>query len=482
MALTSETFESFFLRATGKRPYPYQSALAEEPIQNRLLHVPTGAGKTAAVVIAWLWRQIVDKEQTPRRLIYCLPMRVLVEQTRTNIEEWLGRIGTEIKVYTLMGADLEEEWESHPEAPAVLVGTQDMLLSRALNRGYGMSRYRWPLHFGLLNNDCLWIFDEIQLMGAGLPSSTQLAAFRENFSTFGPVASIWMSATLNLADMRSVDFTPHANSVRVTKPTAPDIDDPGFSKRLRAVKKLARAPASCRTPEGLAAFVEQNHQPGTQTLVVLNRVERARDTFDALAHSCRDTTGGPELLLLHSRFRPAERRAWQELLGQKPCMNGRIVVSTQVIEAGVDITSALLVTDLAPYSSLVQRFGRCNRNAEFEDAKIYWVDRPLTTRQAQLGEVAELDEKQKVEVALPYEWTELKQAESLVAHITSANPASLPPTTPATARQHVLRRRDLVDLFDTTRDLSGFDIDISRFVRGGEEHDVLVACASANSL
>jgi CRISPR-associated endonuclease/helicase Cas3 len=356
MARTPETFESFFRRATGNRPYPYQSALAEETIQNRLLSVPTGAGKTAAVVMAWLWRQIVDREQTPRRLIYCLPMRVLVEQTRKNIEEWLGRIGTGIKVYTLMGADLEEDWETQPEAPAVLVGTQDMLLSRALNRGYGMSRYRWPLHFGLLNNDCLWMFDEIQLMGAGLPSSTQLAAFRENFSTFGPVASIWMSATLNLADMRSVDFAPRANT-QVTRPTGADLEDPGLSKRLRAVKKLARAPASCRTPEGLAAFVEQNHQPGTQTLVVLNRVERARDTFDALAHSYRDTTGGPELLLLHSRFRPAERRAWQELLGQKPGMNSRIIVSTQVIEAGVDISSALLVTDLAPYSSLVQRFG-----------------------------------------------------------------------------------------------------------------------------
>ena len=41
-----------------------------------------------------------------------------------------------------------------PKRPAILIGTQDMLLSRALNRGYGMSRYRWPMHFGLLNNDC----------------------------------------------------------------------------------------------------------------------------------------------------------------------------------------------------------------------------------------------------------------------------------------------------------------------------------------
>ncbi len=475
MTLTSETFESFFLKATGNCPYPYQAALAEEPIQNRLLHVPTGAGKTAAVVMAWLWRQLVNKEQTPRRLIYCLPMRALVEQTRKNIDEWFGRIGADIKVYTLMGADLEEEWESHPEAPAVLVGTQDMLLSRALNRGYGMSRYRWPLHFGLLNNDCLWIFDEIQLMGAGLPSSTQLAAFRETFSTFGPVASIWMSATLNRADMQSVDFAPMVNGLQVGELTAADIEDPRLRERLRAVKKLTPAPASCRTPEGLAAFVIQNHRPGTQAVVVVNRVERARDTYDALAQSYRDTAGGPELLLLHSRFRPAERRWWQGLLGRKPEAQGRIIVSTQVIEAGVDISSTLLVTDLAPYSSLVQRFGRCNRNAEVGEARIFWVDRPLAVKQAKLAELAQLDEKQQVEVALPYDWTELELAESLVANMASANPASLPPTPPAAACHHVLRRRDLVDLFDTSRDLSGFDIDISRFVRGGEEHDVLVA-------
>ena len=61
----------------------------------------------------------------------------------------------------LMGGEEPDEcrrdWDLHPEKPAILVGTQDMLISRALNRGYGMSRYRWPMHFGLLNTDCLWV-------------------------------------------------------------------------------------------------------------------------------------------------------------------------------------------------------------------------------------------------------------------------------------------------------------------------------------
>ena len=53
-----------------------------------------------------------------------------------------------------------------------------MLLSRTLNRGYAASRARWPVEFGLLNNDCLWVLDEVQLMGSGLVTTAQLDAFR----------------------------------------------------------------------------------------------------------------------------------------------------------------------------------------------------------------------------------------------------------------------------------------------------------------
>ena len=90
-----------------------------------------------------------------------------------------------VEVFTLMGGEVEEGWELYPEKPAILVSTQDMLLSRALNHGYGMSRYKWPTHFGLLNNDCLWVCDEVQLMRSGLATTTQMQAFREQFRVFG---------------------------------------------------------------------------------------------------------------------------------------------------------------------------------------------------------------------------------------------------------------------------------------------------------
>src|SRR5262249_653626 len=135
---------------------------------------------------------------------YCLPMRTLVEQTRREADRWLGRlkqgglIGPEVQAFTLMGGSLEEGWERHPERPAILVGTQDMLLSRALNRGYALSRYRWPMQFALLNNDCLWACDEVQLMGPGFETTLQLDAFRPHrWGAYGPTATWWMSATID---------------------------------------------------------------------------------------------------------------------------------------------------------------------------------------------------------------------------------------------------------------------------------------------
>jgi CRISPR-associated endonuclease/helicase Cas3 len=184
-------------------------------------------GKTAAVMLAWLWKRgwYAGQErrdvahESPRRLVWCLPMRVLVEQTVNNAQAWLSNLGLlddagkgKVSVHVLMGGEGDiRTWAEHPEEDMILIGTQDMLLSRALMRGYGMSRYEWPVHFALLHNDAMWVFDEVQLMGAGLATSTQLEALRRS-SAF-PLArnsrSLWVSATLNRAWLETVDFKPY---------------------------------------------------------------------------------------------------------------------------------------------------------------------------------------------------------------------------------------------------------------------------------
>src|ERR1700676_2066447 len=128
------SFLEFFTAATGVPPYDYQERLALLALQSRAVRVPTGAGKTAAVVLAWLWNRCANVRPAvtspwPTRLIYCHPMRTLVEQTRREAERWLanlkGRrlIDHEVEAFTLMGGALEEGWERFPERPAILIGT-----------------------------------------------------------------------------------------------------------------------------------------------------------------------------------------------------------------------------------------------------------------------------------------------------------------------------------------------------------------------
>jgi CRISPR-associated endonuclease/helicase Cas3 len=178
-------FDQYFANATGGQiPFDYQRRLAGGDLgkacESYLINIPTGLGKTAGIILAWLWNRIELKQEWPRRLVYCLPMRTLVDQTANHAKAWLKalHLSESVGLNVLMGGEDAGDWDAYPERAAILIGTQDMLLSRALNRGYGMSRYRWPRHFGLLNNDCLWVLDEIQLMGPGVSTACQLEAFR----------------------------------------------------------------------------------------------------------------------------------------------------------------------------------------------------------------------------------------------------------------------------------------------------------------
>lgn len=468
------SFRKLFQDATGLQPYPYQEALAGAPRLPEVLSAPTGAGKTAAVVLSWLYRRRFSspevRGQTPRRLVLCFPMRTLVSQAAAACRGWLQRLefldegrgldrGEGIGLHVWMGGASDDDAHLHPEKDAIFLGTQDMLLSRALNRGYGSSRFRWPWDFALFSNDCLWVFDEIQLMGAGLATGLQLDALRRTFGTFGPTQSLFMSATLDPRWLITVDH-PTPGQVHLLGPS--DLAFPELKKRRTARKSLHRARAEFQKEDlkPLAREVAEHHVPGTRTLVILNTVDRAVSLLAALEKE--KALKGTNRVLLHSRFRPPERAAALAEATQ-PGFDG-IVVSTQVIEAGVDISSRTLFSDLAPWPSIVQRAGRCNRFGELDQAAIFWIDHP--------GGMP-VDEK----AALPYEPSHLESARTALSALAGASCEELENARvrlDAPDFPHVIRKRDLIELFDTTPDLSGADIDVSRFIREGEERDVQV--------
>jgi CRISPR-associated endonuclease/helicase Cas3 len=483
-------FPSFFAAACGadRSPYDYQRRLAcgerngrpdEDWLtsvgkcESRLITIPTGLGKTAAVIMAWLWNRVHKSDnQWPRRLVYCLPMRTLVEQTRDEAEKWITNLvnvkhltGKPPKVIILMGGEeldaKEHDWDLHPEENAILIGTQDMLLSRALNRGYGMSRYRWPMHFALLNNDCLWVLDETQLMGVGVETSAQLDGFRHRAEWLqqGPCPTWWMSATLEDTRLATVDHP--APSTGWPRLALEQQDREIVRHRLAAVKGLRKAPLAI-TKQSKAAdsakLVLEKHVEGQLTLVIVNRVQRAQELYEALQKAGRKDN----LALIHSRFRAPDRKTHQDLLIHGS--GDRIVVATQAVEAGVDVSARVLITELAPWSSLVQRFGRCNRGGEFnsEGADIHWLN---------------LDFEKDGDVA-PYTLAELNEARAELEKLegTSASPEALGTIQmiPPPVIRPVIRRKDLIDLFDTTPDIAGQDLDISRYIREGDDTDVQV--------
>ena len=501
------TFEEYFKKATGgQSPYPYQREFAEGESISQLLSVPTGVGKTATAILGWLWKRQERPETTPRRLVYCLPMRTLVEQTRDCAVLWLDRLNQfsgqvkytdetkrridsyvidldspidHVGVHLLMGGEDGERWNEHPERDAIIIGTQDMLISRILNRGYGMSRYRWPVDFSLLNNDSLWVMDETQLMGVGLTTSCQMAAFRKTMKTFGNCHTLWMSATLDNNALGTVDHPkPNPESAGLGLTDDDRRHDP-VRKLLTASKPLLKAATQLNAETekkgyeaALADEILAQHSKGSLTLAVLNSVKRARDVFAELEKRAAKQGGSPELELIHSRFRPAERTEIQaRALNEATIASdgpGRIIVATQAIEAGVDISARVLFTELAPWPSLVQRFGRCNRRGVYGvdgelEAAIFWID------------IDSSDTKKSI-LRLPYEWDSLDRARAELRSLTDVGPQSLAKVTVDEPRPlvHVLRRKDLVDLFDTTSDLSGNDLDVSRYIRDAEDCDVQV--------
>lgn len=415
-------------------------------------------------------------------------MRVLVEQTRDNCLLWLKRLclsGGEIEiersngkdkvkeyipdwintdkinVTVLMGGEDKDDWDLYPDRDAIIIGTQDMLLSRALNRGYGMSRYRWPVHFGWLNNDCLWVMDEIQLMGVGVETTSQLSAFRQKINTFGNCKSIWMSATMDLKRLNTVDRDEELNIIDFEKTN--EINE-SLRNRITAEKHIEKA----KFEEGkiyldkesektsyysdISNLIKKEHQEGLLSLIIVNTVKRAQELYKKVKEKMGENT---RVSLIHSRFREQDRKQKIELLLAE---GDRVIISTQVIEAGVDISARLLITELAPWYSLVQRFGRCNRKGEFKNARIIWID---------------IDENSS---GAPYSDTELNSARSELESLSNASPHDLSKKDikPEEIVRPVIRKKDIIELFDTTPDLTGNDLDISRYIRESDGKEVQV--------
>jgi CRISPR-associated endonuclease/helicase Cas3 len=149
----------------------------------RLVDLPTGAGKTDVVVIwvlalAWYGLETGTRTPVPRRLVWVVNRRVLVQQvfrlaeglekklssdgttpgSLAQVREGLARLsgdGTDIfRVVQLRGQLIDDrEWSVAPSVPQLIIGTVDQIGSRLLFQGYGLGKGSRPLQAALLGID-----------------------------------------------------------------------------------------------------------------------------------------------------------------------------------------------------------------------------------------------------------------------------------------------------------------------------------------
>ena len=419
-ALSPDDFPQFFNAVHGVDPFPWQSKLARQVIENgkwpSLLDLPTGAGKTATLDIA-VFHLACEAERgqerkAPIRILFVIDRRIVVdaafERARKIADALKGAdggilntvanrlqcfAGTDAPVLQVTrlrgGMPQERDWARSPVQPLVAISTVDQVGSRLLFRGYGVTRRMWPVHAGLVGSDVLWLLDEVHLskpfeetldaiVKGHSPNDRGVIAERHRLA---PFAVVRLSATpgsvaeepfgLSDEDRKHSDLRRRLQSRKLAR-----IETWTDGKAIGAFSKAAKQQLTylLEKSETTRAGGEKKQQPVDlpapvyRLAVVVNRVGLARWIFETL----REEVGNKAaVVLLTGRVRPLDRdRLMADIKPLLAAPNRErperpiILVATQTIEAGADIDFDALVTEVAPLDSLRQRFGRLDRLGE----------------------------------------------------------------------------------------------------------------------
>ena len=380
-------FVKFFEEVHKVEPFPWQRRLMKRVLDRGwpdVIDIPTGAGKTAVLDIA-VFAMAARPDISPRRIVFVIDRRIVVNQvhvraklirdsirnasrdsTLKTIQERLQRLTDgdhPLDVAALQGGiPIDNEWTQRPDQPWVIVSTVDQFGSRLLFRGYGVSQSMRPIHAGLAGNDCLVILDEVHLSVPFAQTLAQVAKL-ERKKIDRRFAIVEMSATPSNSDAERFTLDPVEDIEkceemrrRVTAKKEAELD---------MVKDQDAIPAAALKIIG-SLTKGKDAKDISSVGVVVNTVRTARETHRILAEN------GYSVYLITGRMRPLDRKRAMENIeyivdpDSKSCPSGlTVVVSTQAIEVGADMSFDVLVTECAAVDSLRQRFGRLDRRGHY---------------------------------------------------------------------------------------------------------------------
>lgn len=373
--------------------YAFQQKVAELLLEgkNVILSVPTGAGKTWASIMPFLYATYLGKKDFPQKLIYSLPLRTLANSIYADVNEVLSRnqvLGKECLTSIQTGEYSNDPYFEND----IIFSTIDQTLSNFLCFPLALSHSQANINAGAIIGSYL-IFDEFHLLDSKLSMKTTIGMLR----LLNNLCRVCiMTATLtdefinflkdNLTNFEVVSIKDFPEDVNQIKSLIPEAG--------KTVKKSIHICDSCLN----AHQILEKHK--NKTIVICNRVETAQRLFLELKAHKKEKT---KLLCIHSRFFDKDRKRKEaeikEWFGKGSTCRDVILVSTQVIEAGMDISSDVMFTEISPINSFLQRAGRCARFAN-EYGDVYVCD------------VLSLEEKELLDIDDEENSDEIKQLNS----------------------------------------------------------------------
>jgi CRISPR-associated endonuclease/helicase Cas3 len=411
-------------------PFPWQIDLLQRFLRGdvvSVLDIPTGLGKTTTMGI-WLIARALGAA-LPRRLVYVVDRRAVVDQATEVAESLRAWVAKEpavadalslrdrpLPISTLRGQYVDNrEWLEDPSLPAIIVGTIDMVGSRLLFSGYGVSSRMRPYHAGLLAVDTLVVLDEAHLVPAFEDLLRQIEVGGEVFGPADQAAStllppfqlLSLSATgrHNGSSSMTITDTDRRHPIALKRlgakkvltiieladaAKAPYADEDVVSRSQRAEDEVGRKGKGQSLASALANQAWELTNQGSDQIRCLVFCDARGDAI-AVAKELRDmaksaSVPAPYIELFVGGRRVRERAQAREVLAELGFLAGTPVnldhsaflIATSAGEVGVDLDAHHMVSDLVAWERMVQRLGRVNRRGDGE-AKVVVVLEPELT-------------------------------------------------------------------------------------------------------
>ncbi|MBR6718379.1 MAG: CRISPR-associated helicase Cas3' [Oscillospiraceae bacterium] len=355
------------------------AAFACNDVQICKLIVPTGGGKTLSSLrfaIEYARRHPVEK------IIYIAPFMSILEQNSDVIREIAGESAF-LEHHSNMLAEVSENddrlhaYELRTEkwdAP-VIATTMVQFLNALFSGQSGAVRRMHRLSRSVI------IIDEVQSVPLKCVYMFNLAM---NFlSRICGSTVVLCSATQPPFDLLDAFPLLLDENSSMTGDTAADFE------AFRRTKLVYQQKKGGYSYEEAAVFCRTQFAENGSLLVVVNTKASAKELY----HLLRETDGASVFHLSTGMCPQHRREAIAEMKRMLSAQEPVICVTTQLIEAGVDISFGCVVRSLAGMDNAAQAAGRCNRNGEYHRECPVYV---LHLYEEKLGSLAEIGEAQKI--------------------------------------------------------------------------------------